>query len=366
MKILLIEPYFTGSHKQWAEGYKFYSKHEIKILSMKGQFWKWRMHGGAITLAESFNNSNWNPDLILCTDMLDLTTFLSLTRKKTKHIPVAIYFHENQISYPWSPKDRDKIQNRDNHYGFINYVSALSADKVFFNSKFHMNSFLDNLYPFLKNFPDHNELDTISDIREKSSILLVGLELSKFKTKHAKKNTFPIILWNHRWEYDKNPELFFKVLKKIKDNGFRFKLIIIGESFGNSPKIFEKSKINFKEDILEWGYLKTFEDYAECLYNADILPVTSNQEFFGVSVMEAVHCGVWPILPNKLSYKELFADEGLLNNIYDNDSTLIERIEFAITNIEKIRENSLESISAKYDWKNIVKIYDTAFEKMIH
>ena len=74
---------------------------------MKGQFWKWRMHGGAITLAESFNNSDWNPDLILCTDMLDLTTFLSLTRKKTKHIPVAIYFHENQISYPWSPKDRD-------------------------------------------------------------------------------------------------------------------------------------------------------------------------------------------------------------------------------------------------------------------
>ena len=45
-------------------------------------------------------------------------------RKKTKNIPTAIYFHENQISYPWSPRDRDKIQNRDNHYGFINYVCA--------------------------------------------------------------------------------------------------------------------------------------------------------------------------------------------------------------------------------------------------
>ena len=76
-----------------------------------------------------------------------------------------------------------------------------------------MNSFLDNLYPFLKNFPDHNELDTISDIREKSSILHVGLELSKFKTKHAKKNTFPIILWNLRWEYDMNPELFLILLQ---------------------------------------------------------------------------------------------------------------------------------------------------------
>ncbi|MEL1226943.1 MAG: DUF3524 domain-containing protein, partial [Candidatus Neomarinimicrobiota bacterium] len=55
MKILIIEPYFTGSHKQWAESYKSNSSHNIKILSLKGQFWKWRMHGGAITLAKMFN-----------------------------------------------------------------------------------------------------------------------------------------------------------------------------------------------------------------------------------------------------------------------------------------------------------------------
>ena len=107
MKVLLIEPYYTGSHKKWAEGFKKYSSHHVKILSMKGQFWKWRMHGGAVTLAKMFNNMDWKPDLILSTDMLDLTTFLALTRVKSNGIPTAIYFHENQISYPWSPRDRD-------------------------------------------------------------------------------------------------------------------------------------------------------------------------------------------------------------------------------------------------------------------
>ena len=111
--------------------------------------------------------------------------------------------------------------------------------------------------------------------------------------------------------------------------------------------------------------MKTFDDYAKCLCQADILPVTSNQEFFGVSVMEAVHCGVWPILPNKLSYRELFADEGLMENVYNNDSTLIKKIENAITNVEYIRKNSLESISNKYKWENIVKDYDETFEKMM-
>ncbi|HIN20035.1 MAG TPA: DUF3524 domain-containing protein, partial [Candidatus Marinimicrobia bacterium] len=42
MNILLIEPYFTGSHKSWAEGYKSHSNHTIDLLTMKGQFWKWR------------------------------------------------------------------------------------------------------------------------------------------------------------------------------------------------------------------------------------------------------------------------------------------------------------------------------------
>ena len=365
MKILIVEPYYTGSHKQWADGYKKYSNHEIKIISMKGQFWKWRMHGGSVTLAKTYVEMDWKPDLIFCSDMLDLSTFLSLTRKQTKNIPVAIYFHENQISYPWSPKDRDVINKRDNHYGFINYTSALSADKVFFNSNFHMNSFLDCLKPFLKSFPDNHEIETIKTIKEKSKVLPVGLELSKFKNVNTQKSSEPVILWNHRWEYDKNPEFFFNTLKKIKDNGLSFKLIIVGESFGNTPEVFEKAKIEFEKDIIEWGYLKTFSEYAECLYKSDILPVTSNQEFFGVSVMEAIYCGVWPILPERLSYNELFPDAGHKNNFYSNDSFFYKKIERAILDIEKIRKISLQKIPKKYDWVTISKKYDQTLDELV-
>ena len=37
---------------------------------------------------------------------------------------------------------------------------------------------------------------------------------------HAIKDQDPVILWNHRWEYDKNPEFFFNTLSKLKKNGF--------------------------------------------------------------------------------------------------------------------------------------------------
>ncbi|MBT7118846.1 MAG: DUF3524 domain-containing protein, partial [Candidatus Marinimicrobia bacterium] len=229
MNILLIEPYFTGSHKQWAVGFAEHSKHDVRFLTMKGQFWKWRMHGGAVTMAREFNNLTWRPDLILATDMLDLSTFLALTKSKSNGIPTAIYFHENQLSYPWSPKDRDIQNNRDTHYGFINYASALAADQVFFNSEFHMASFLDALPRFLRKFPDYRELDSVNVIRGKSHILHLGMDLRQFDNHRKGHGDEPLILWNHRWEYDKNPTEFFNVLGKVREYGHNFKLAVMGE-----------------------------------------------------------------------------------------------------------------------------------------
>ena len=170
------------------------------------------MHGGAVSMAREFNTLTWRPDLILVTDMLDLSTFLALMKSKSLGIPTAIYFHENQLSYPWSPNDRDIQKNRDTHYGFINYVSALAADQVFFNSEFHMDSFLDALPRFLRQFPDHRELDSVEVIREKSRILHLGMDLRKFDDHRIDHGDHPLILWNHRWEYDKKSENMVTIL----------------------------------------------------------------------------------------------------------------------------------------------------------
>ena len=37
MKVLLVEPFFSGSHRQWTEGLVKHSRHEIEILSLPGR-----------------------------------------------------------------------------------------------------------------------------------------------------------------------------------------------------------------------------------------------------------------------------------------------------------------------------------------
>ncbi len=363
LNITLLEPFFSGSHRQWALGLQKHSSYNINILSLPGRHWKWRMHGGAISLAKQFNELEKTPDLILATSMLGLSTFLSLTRKKSSSIPVAIYFHENQLTYPWSPQDRDVKNKRNNHYAFINYTAALVADKVFFNSNYHRGSFLEALPKFLTQFPDKREKANIEVIKSKSEVLHLGLDLHRFDDfidSAKEKETEAVILWNHRWEYDKRPKAFFKALFSLKEKGVKFKLVVLGEQNDMIPPIFEEAKEKLRDEILHWGYVDTFEDYARWLWRSDILPVTSNQDFFGGSVVEAMYCNCFPILPNRLAYPEHIPKKNQRDCLYE-EGELEVMLETAIENVMAVRQVDYQSLVRKYDWKAQIEKYDRHF-----
>ena len=221
-----------------------------------------------------------------------------------------------------------------------------------------MDSYFEALKKLLNNFPDNRETATIKDIKIKSKVLNLGLDLKRYDKYFTENINAPIILWNHRWEYDKDPETFFQTLEKLKNNGFDFRLAVLGENFSQSPQIFNNAKILFKNNIAHWGYSKSLKDYATWLWKSDIIPVTSKQEFFGASVMEAVYCNTYPILPNRLSYPELLPQRFHKDHIYQNKEDLYQKLAWAIKNITTVRNSNINTIAAKYDWSKIISEYD--------
>ena len=167
MKILIIAPYFEGSHKRWILEFQKFSTHNIELLTLPGRHWKWRMHGGAITLAQKYNELDSKPDIILTSDMLNLPIFKSLCNKKILYSKIVMYYHENQLTYPWSPEDVDVTNNRDLHYAFINYTSSLISDYNYFNSQYHYESYIDGLKKYLNKMPDFQNKKTIKVVRNK-------------------------------------------------------------------------------------------------------------------------------------------------------------------------------------------------------
>lgn len=372
MKIAAFEGFYGGSHRKWLDGFVRHTSHDVRVFSLPDRFWKWRMHGGAITLAKQFNDSDYTPDYLLVTDMLDLNLLLSLTRKRTAHIPVIFYFHENQINYPWSDIDRDVKYQRDHHYGFINYASALAADKILFNSRYHMEALIEALPRFLKMFPDYQNIGTIEAIKEKSSVLPIGVELQSFDEYRngillddvhrtsGEVNDTPVILWNHRWEFDKNPQMFFEVMHRLQGQGLDFQIIVCGERTEMYPSIFDEIKESLKDHIIHWGYADNFEKYAELLLKSDILPVTSNQDFFGISAVEAMHCDVFPLLPDRLAFPGHIPDERKADHLFTNQNDLSERLR-ALLN-DGVPKACYSEWTRRYDWGEIISEYDIIFE----
>ncbi len=372
MRIHLLEPFFGGSHREWALGYQQHSRHEVALHTLPGSYWKWRMWGGAVALARKYREGLPLPDLWLATDMLDLATFLGLVRDLpgAARVPVVAYFHENQLTYPWSPADDDVAAGRELQYAFINFTTALAADLLCFNSAFHRDSFLGGLPGMLRRFPDRRQRDLVPSLWDKARVLPVGLELRALdaRTDVVRPEGPPIVLWNHRWEFDKGPDLFFRALMALADEGVPFRLVVLGESFARSPAVFAEAREKLADRILHWGYAPDRAEYARWLWRADILPVTSLHDFFGISVVEAIWCRCWPLLPRRLAYPEHLPGPAFDGHFYDADEAFLPALRRLLTSWRPewcAQTEACRAAVARYDWSVQAPACDQLLEELV-
>ncbi|MDF1545504.1 MAG: DUF3524 domain-containing protein [bacterium] len=367
-KVLALEPYYGGSHKSFLNGLIEHSRHEWEILTLPPFKWKWRMRHAPVTFNQQLSQQplrSHNFDLIFCSDMLNLPEFVGLARPELQQLPSIIYFHENQLTYPF----RDDFE-RDRHFAFSNFSSALKANEVWFNSEFHQEDFLGEMKRFLKKMPDFNLDHEIDTVRSKARVMYPGIKGGT--ARQIESRTAPRILWAARWEHDKNPTLFFDAVAELKKSGIDFRLAVLGENFSDVPEVFASARREFSDQIDHFGYLESRAEYEAALNEADIFVSTADHEFFGLSLIEAVDSGCWPLLPNRLSYPELI-DDGLSPKespfFYDGTGQqLVSKLSFACQAISR-GETPMELRQVtkgmdRFHWSNSIQEYDRLISRL--
>ncbi|MEZ4657507.1 MAG: DUF3524 domain-containing protein [Caldilineaceae bacterium] len=382
MHIWLLSPYQTGSHQSWSENYQRHSHHKVTLLTMAGRFWKWRMQGGAIELAAqaraalASDASSGAPDAIIATDMVNLPAWLGLLRRHLpRGIPILYYMHENQLTYPWRPGEKPDLT-----YAMFNWSSQLCADRIAFNSRYHLESWFDEVPRLLKHFPDYNQLQLIDQVRANSMVLPVGIRCDRLapvgghadfdETAGASFPTrptgqAPLIVWNQRWEYDKRPDRFFALLYRLDEVGVPFQLAVAGENFRNIPREFEEAQEKLQKRIVHWGYLDSYDDYVNLLRRADLVISTAIHEFFGISILEAIVAGAFPLLPHRLSYPELIPAALHPACLYADEDDLFAKALHRLQAPRCAPPALRNHVVAEYDWPHVAARYDAWLAAMV-
>ncbi|MFW5957708.1 MAG: tRNA-queuosine alpha-mannosyltransferase domain-containing protein [Desulfosalsimonas sp.] len=353
MKFLFLEPFYGGSHKEFADGLIETSSHEIRLLSLPARFWKWRMHGAALQFCRRLPGLA-DFDGILATNMMSITDFKALAGKYCP--PVLVYFHESQITYPAAPG-----RVPDYHYPFTDITSALAAERVLFNSVSHMERFFAELPGFIKMMPDFRPSWAVDGIREKSGVCMPGC---RFPTNAANPPDMPpgppIIVWNHRWEHDKNPEAFFRALYVLADRGIEFRVAVMGQEFGEKPPEFKTAKKYLKDRIVRFGRVSSRDDYLDRLARGTVVVSTALQENFGISVIEAARYGCLPLVPRRLSYPEIMPAEFHNTLLYDSEAELVEKLADILINPGAYAQlrGKISRFMTRFAWKKRVADFD--------
>lgn len=363
MRILAIEPYYGGSHKAVLDGLIETVEAEWTLLSMPARKWKWRMRGGAITMAEAANRaldelrqaqgSDACFDLIFCSTFLNLAEFKGLVDPALASCPSVVYFHENQLSYPVRHE-----AEWDMHFALTNITTALAATFCIFNSEYNRREFCDGIEQFVRKFPDYPPQGVGERIFAKSTVLAPPFDSHTFDGETMRSDR-PRIVWPHRWEHDKNPDDMVAAFIELNKQNLDFEVALCGQSFKETMKL-----AHTLEDILgdKLVYNRTpadAQEYARILRSSDIALSTAFNEFFGLAMVEAAYCGCFVVAPNRLAYPEIYPQ----NCLYDSTEDLVLLLQSLI--LERPQPELFRALAKQYAFDQLAPKYQHIFQSVI-
>ncbi len=292
--IWLFSAYRSDSHAAWAD---WLVNSQVQVswrrLELPGRHFRWRIRGNPLSWLDELPEQA--PDRILATSMVDLATLKGL-RSGLAHAPADYYFHENQFAYPVSDRQVGSIEPQ-----MVQIYGALAADRLVFNSAFNRDSFLRGVDALLHRMPDAAPKNLGERLGRKSLVCSVPVE----PMAPAARKDERLILWNHRWEYDKAPDMFVSALLQLAEEGVEFRLALLGPRPRRTPVSLQRLREVLADRIVVDGRVDR-EQYRCWLGRAGIAVSTALHEFQGLAMLEAAGAGVRPLVPDGLCYPEQY------------------------------------------------------------
>lgn len=305
LRILLLSAYDAPSHLYWRQGLiDNLSEFTFTCLTLPPRHFNWRIRGNPLSWLNS-PELTAQYDLVVATSMVDLATLRGLVANLAR-TPCIYYCHENQFAYPESPR-----QSRPVEPLMVTLYGALACDALVFNSQWNLSSFLIGVNSFLKKMPDQIPVGIVAQLAAKAQVVPVPLKPAeccvKAQPPFTSKNPLDVV-WNHRWEFDKGPDLLLALVKALPGD-LPLRWHVLGQQFREHPPQFAAIGDMLEGQIGSWGFCADKQRYQALLAQSHVVVSTAWHDFQGLAILEAASLGAVPLVPAGLAYPQWFASE---------------------------------------------------------
>lgn len=132
------------------------------------------------------------------------------------------------------------------------------------------------------------------------------------------------VVFPHRMDKEKNPDMFYRLVKELSEE--------LHSEKKDWTFYFSKKECHTKEE------------YYDLLQDSKISVSFADQETFGIAMIESVMSGCYPVVPNKLSYTELY-DPMFCFSSFNEAKQIIKEIMNFPYKFERAFENTINHLS---------------------
>ncbi len=311
LDILALEPFYGGIRRAMLEAIIRGSRHRWTLLKLPPRRIERRLAAAAHWFAEQLSR-HWvgNLDLLFTSEAMNLADLYRLMPALLKK-PSVVYFHSDQLPDPNATSQTP--------FDLVNLNTAAAASEIWFNSLFHLRSFLARAGSLVKRHPELSSHSPMLELTGKAQIFQPPVDLSalhaiapEMRDRREKRTIFVETR-------DADIHLLNETFALLEHRGEEFKIYTVGNLDGLDPQL-TRTALPEADDNLQ----------AKAMLESGVFLSVKREAPSDHYAVRALAAGCWPLLPNSGVYRELIPEGMHTACLYDCDpETLCSRLQDA-------------------------------------